>query len=395
MTRPTDALQRLRRVHEEAVLDALRSSGALSRTELINRTGLSRTTLFAIISEMVERGAVVEVEAPVSGARGRGRPATLVALSPEAGQLVGLDLARHRVHLAVANVSHQIIATGMEDVPEDAGVTEQAEAAVRLIRRVIGERGVRLGALEAIGLGLVGVMDDPALPAGIVPARYTPVTERLEREFGVRVAVDNNARLAALAENTWGAARSVDDMVYVRWSVGVGGGFIVGGRLVRGAHGAAGEIGHVSLDPDGPACHCGSRGCLERRIGGRALLESCAARGVRLADLDALVGAAQDRVPEVCELIAAAAADLGRILADTVVQLDPERVVVGGELASLGSLVLEPIRAAIARLSLPNSSRAIEVTPADLGVNASAMGAIALLLHEEPAIPAHLRPASG
>jgi len=394
MAKPTDALQRLRRVHEDAALDALRASGALSRTELIARTGLSRTTLFAIISELIERSAIVEVEAPVSGPRGRGRPATLVMLNPEAGQLIGLDLARHRVHLAIANVSHQIIATGMEDIPEDADALDQAETVVRLIRRVTADHGVRLGSLEAIGLGLVGVMDDPVLSAGIAPVRYAPVIERLEREFGVRVAVDNNARLAALAENTWGAARSVQDMVYVRWSTGVGGGFIVGGRLVRGAHGAAGEIGHVSLDPSGPPCHCGGRGCLEQLIGGRALLAAASLRGIQLANLDALVAAAQDRVPGVCELISGAAADLGRVMADTVVQLDPERVVVGGEFASLGSLVLEPIRAAISRLSLPNSLRAIGVIPADLGVNASAMGAIALLLHEEPAIPVHLRPAS-
>jgi predicted NBD/HSP70 family sugar kinase len=208
----------------------------------------------------------------------------------------------------------------------------------------------------------------------------------------VRVAVDNNARLAALAESTWGAARSVGDLVYVRWSVGVGGGFVVGGRLLRGAHGAAGEIGHVSLDPEGPPCHCGGRGCLERRIGSQALLEVCAARGIALTGLDALVAAAQDRVPGVCEVISAAAADLGRILADTVVQLDPERVVVGGEFASLGSLVLDPIRQAIDGLALPKIGRRIGVTPADLGVNASAMGAIAFLLNEEPAIPGHLRP---
>ncbi|MGW4802335.1 ROK family protein, partial [Nonomuraea sp. NPDC004297] len=92
------------------------------------------------------------------------------------------------------------------------------------------------------------------------------------------------------------------------------------------------------------------------------------------------------------EVVAAAAADLGRVLAGTVNQLDPALVVVGGELAGLGSLVLDPIRAAVAGQALPRSPREIAVVPADLGVNASAMGAIALLLHEEPSIPAHLRP---
>ncbi|WP_067184425.1 ROK family transcriptional regulator [Microtetraspora niveoalba] len=385
--KPADALRRLRRAHEDAVLATLRSAGSLSRAELVRQTGLSRTTLFTIISDLMERGAVVEVEAPATEPRGRGRPASLVALNPDAGLFVGVDLGRRRVRLAVANVAHEVIVTGMGDIPAGAGTERQAEAAVRLIREVSEEHGVRLSALEAVGLGLVGVVDDPSLPASTVPARYLPITRLLTEEFGVRVAVDNNARLAALAEHTWGAARSVGDMVYVRWSVGVGGGFIVGGRLLRGAHGAAGEIGHVSLDPDGPECHCGGRGCLERRIGSPALLEACAARGVSVAGLDELIAAAQDRVPTVCQVIAAAAADLGRILADTVIQLDPRRIVVGGEFAALGSLVLDPIRAAIARMALPNARREIEVSPADLGVNASAMGAIALLLNEEPAHP--------
>ncbi|MEU6726931.1 ROK family transcriptional regulator [Nonomuraea wenchangensis] len=399
MSTPTDALQRLRRVHEDAVLSALRSAGGLSRAQLTERTGLSRTTMFAIVSGLLERGVVIETEGSAAEPRGRGRPAALVSLNPDAGLLLGLDLGRNRVRLAVANAAHQVVATASADLPEEAAPEEEAESAVRLVRAVAAERGLSLGALEAIGLGLVGVVDDhlPPVPVGgeqtaVVPVRYLPLARRLGEEFGVRLAVDNNARLAALAEATWGVARPVRDMVYVRWSVGVGGGFLAGGRLMRGAHGAGGELGHVCLDPEGPPCHCGSRGCLEGHIGGRGLLERCAAHGVRLPALDALVAAAQDRVPAVCEVVASAAADLGRVLAGTVTQLDPALVVVGGELAGLGSLVLDPIREAIAERSLPRSSREIAVVPADLGVNASAMGAIALLLHEEPSIPAHLRP---
>ncbi|WP_049565526.1 ROK family transcriptional regulator [Nonomuraea sp. SBT364] len=388
MSSPTDALQRLRRVHEDAVLSALRSAGALSRAQLTERTGLSRTTLFTIISDLIERGAAIETEAAPGEPRGRGRPASLVALNPAAGLLLGLDLGRGRIRLAIANAAHQVVTTATHDLPEDATPPARAEAAIALIRQVAEERGVRLGALEAVGLGLVGVVDDHPAPAG-----HLPLARRIADEFGVRVAVDNNARLAALAEATWGAARSVRDVVYVRWSVGVGGGFVAGGRLLRGAHGASGELGHVSLDPSGPPCHCGSRGCLEGRIGGQALLDSCAARGLPLDNLDALVAAAQDRAAVACDVVSAAARDLGRVLADTVTQLDPALVVVGGELAGLGSLVLGPIREAISRLALPKSPREIRVTQADLGVNASAMGAIALLLHEEPSIPAHLRPA--
>ncbi|NUR84313.1 MAG: ROK family transcriptional regulator, partial [Nonomuraea sp.] len=257
MSTPTDALQRLRQVHEDAVLSTLRASGALSRAQLTDRTGLSRSTLFAIISDLMERGAVIETEPVAAEPRGRGRPAALVSLNPAAGLLLGLDLGRGRVRLAVANAAHQVVATASASLPEDAAPMEEAEAAIGLAREVAAERGIALGSLEAVGLGLVGVVDDspwasarddefPGAPR-TVPASYLTVARRVAEEFGVRVAVDNNARLAALAEATWGVGRSVRDLVYVRWSVGIGGGFIVAGRLLRGAHGASGEIGHVSL----------------------------------------------------------------------------------------------------------------------------------------------------
>ncbi|MGW4800842.1 ROK family transcriptional regulator, partial [Nonomuraea sp. NPDC004297] len=262
MSTPTDALQRLRRVHEDAVLAALRAAGGLSRAQLTERTGLSRTTMFAIVSGLLDRGVVIETEGSAAEPRGRGRPAALVSLNPDAGLLLGLDLGRSRVRLAVANAAHQVVATASADLPGDAAPEEEAETAVRLVHESAAGRGLSLGALEAIGLGLVGVVDEhlphvtvpsellagggSATAAPIVPARYLPLARRLGEEFGVRLAVDNNARLAALAEATWGVGRSVRDMVYVRWSVGVGGGLIAGGRLLRGAHGAGGELGHVS-----------------------------------------------------------------------------------------------------------------------------------------------------
>lgn len=380
MEKRADALQRLRKAHEEAVLAVLRSEGPMSRTELIKRTGLSRTTLFAIISELMERGAVIESGAEGDGRpRGPGRPAAQVSLNPGAGLLIGVDLGRRRIRVAIANVAQQVIATAVDDSPPDADESEQADLAVALVHKICEDRGIGLGALEAVGIGLVGVMD--------APDRRWRAAERLEAAFGTRVEADNNARLAALAEQTWGAARSAEDVVYVRWSVGVGGGFISGGRLLRGAHGAAGELGHVSVDPAGPRCHCGGRGCLEQGIGVPALLEAIASRGVRLTGTDDLLEAAQARTSAVTTVVVKAARTLGRVLAGTVAQLDPQRVVVGGDLALLGGLVLDPIRSALSELALPGTRRTPDVVPADLGPAASAMGAIALMLKEQDPLP--------
>lgn len=334
--------------------------------------------MFGVVSGLLERGAMIEQEAAVPGGRGRGRPAALVALNPAAGLYVGVDVGRRRVRLVIANASHEVVTTGLADIAEDADPKTTADIVVALVRDVAENGGIGLSGLTAVGIGVVGIL------AGATSSASAEAMRRLVgAELGVTVSVGNNSRMAALAEATWGAGRHVDDMVYVRWSTGIGGGFVIGGRAVAGARGGAGEIGHVSVDPNGAPCHCGGRGCLEGLVGGSALLEACAAGGLVLADLDALVTAAQDLSPVACRVVASAAERLGRMLAGVVVQLDPQRLVVGGELAQLGSLVLDPVREAIGRFALPLAARPLDVVQADLGVNAAALGALALLLRED------------
>ncbi|MER6102665.1 ROK family transcriptional regulator [Streptomyces sp. NPDC001832] len=370
--------RRNRAAYDDLVLAELRRSGALSRAELSRRTGLPKTTLFSIVAGLLDGGVLVEQSADDTTARGRGRPATRVALNPSAGLYAGLDIGRSRMRLVIVNTSHEVVASGMCDLPSAVRADVVAPAA-DLLRRTAGEAVVDPSTLVAIGAGLVGIVGTEWKPDEIEALRT-----RIAEEFGVPVVLSNNSRSAALAEATWGAGRSVDDLVYVRWSTGIGGGLVVGGRAVAGAHGCAGEIGHVSVDPSGKPCHCGGRGCLEGVAGGAALLEQCARQGLVLADLDTLIAAVRDLSTTASRVVSTAADRLGRVLTGTVTQLDPSRIVIGGELAQLGSLVLDPIRQAIERLALPHAARRVDVVQADLGVNAAALGAVALLLREEP-----------
>ncbi|MFH8473968.1 ROK family transcriptional regulator [Streptomyces sp. NPDC018000] len=374
---PTPA-RRNRAAYDDLVLAELRRSGALSRAELSRRTGLPKTTLFSIVAGLLEAGVLVEQAADDTAGRGVGRPATRVVLNPSAGLYVGLDIGRSRMHLVIVNTSHEVVASGMCDLPS-AVRADVAAPAADLLRRAVGEAAVDPSTLVAVGAGLAGIV-------GVEwkPEETEALRARIAEEFGVPVVLGNNSRAAALAEATWGAGRSVEDLVYVRWSTGIGGGLVVGSRAVAGAHGCAGEIGHVSVDPDGKPCHCGGRGCLEGVAGGAALLEQCARHGLVLADLDALVATVRNLSSTAGRVVSTAADRLGRVLAGTVAQLNPSRIVVGGELAQLGSLVLDPIREALDRFALPHAARRVDVVQADLGVNAAALGAVALLLREEP-----------
>jgi predicted NBD/HSP70 family sugar kinase len=371
--------RRNRAAYDDLVLAELRRSGALSRAELSRRTGLPKTTLFSIVAGLLEGGVLVEQSAGDTAGRGRGRPATRVVLNPSAGLYAGFDIGRSRMRLVIVNTCHEVVASGMCDLPSAVRAEIVAPAAADLLRRAAGEAGVDPSTLVAIGAGLVGIIGTEWQPNEIEALRT-----RIAEEFRVPVVLGNNSRSAALAEATWGAGRSVDDLVYVRWSTGIGGGLVVGGRAVAGAHGCAGEIGHVSVDPSGKPCHCGGRGCLEGIAGGAALLEQCARQGLALTDLDTLIAAVRDLSPTANRVVTTAADRLGRVLTSTVTQLDPSRIVIGGELAQLGSLVLDPIRHAIDQLALPHAARRVDVVQADLGVNAAALGAVALLLREKP-----------
>ncbi|MEU8180909.1 ROK family transcriptional regulator [Micromonospora sp. NPDC049044] len=377
-----DAMQRVRLAHTEALLAQLRSAGPLSRADLIRLTGLSRTTLFDIIGDLIARGVVVEREPALSGQRGRGRPSTTVSLNPSAGRIVGIDLGRVTITVIVATLGHDILARGSRPITLAAGPARRANAAIKLIDDLVQEHDIDLRALEAIGLGLPGLVAGRGRPAGggspSVAAKQ--ISTRIQDRYGVAVVTDNNSRLAALAEGTWGAARDVRDAIYVRWSDGVGGGLIVDGRLARGANGAAGEIGHVSVDPDGDPCPCGGRGCLELLIRPSALIERCAARGVTVADPADLVALARAGEPTVVDVLRHAATLLGRVLSGMVVQLDPGKVAIGGTLAHTGEVVLDPVRAAIAELAMPRHSRRLDVVPAQFGDEGGALGAVAAAL---------------
>ncbi|MCW3820238.1 ROK family transcriptional regulator [Micromonospora sp. DR5-3] len=384
-----DAMQRVRLGHTQVLLDQLRRAGPLSRAELVQRTGLSRTTLFDIIGDLVDRGVLVERGPVADGQRRRGRPSAKISLNPGAGRIIGVDLGRARIGVAIANVSHDIVAEASRPVDVAAGATRRAAAAVTLIEDLAREHAIDLDAVEGIGLGLAGLVGDPGRPPGSKALLRTArdVAGHFRRRFDAPVLPDNNSRLAALAEATWGAARDAHGVIYVRWTEGVGGALILDGRLVRGAHGAAGELGHVSVEPDGPRCPCGGQGCLELQIGAKALVRHCTERGVTPHDTQDLVARALAGDPTVRAVVREAATLLGQVLSGLVVEFDPTTVVIGGALAELGILVLDPVRAEIDRLAIPRHPRSVQVMAAKFGDEGAALGGVAAVLQAGAAGP--------
>lgn len=366
----------VRRAHEERVLAILREHGTLSRAQISARSGLSRTTLSEITGDLLGRGAIVKVTTDAHRRAGSGRPAELLALDPRSGQFLGVDLGHTRVRVVVTDAAHEIIAGGVAAYSARLTLPARVRAGLALIDRLSREQGLNLSALQGVGVGVTG-----PYPAGTARA---DVSAAFAGSFRAPVIVDNNTRFAALAEAGMTDAR---DVLYIRLAAGIGGGLIVGGRLVEGAGGAAGEFGHVLAEPVGAPCRCGKRGCLETVA---AIGPALAAAGV--AGLDEL--AARRDEPAVAAAMDRIGATVGRVLAAAALVLDPELIVIGGDLPRAVPAIVDRAAEVIAAERVPpghdvtgngaEEKRGPLVRAARLGDDDGARGAVAALYRQSP-----------
>jgi glucokinase len=276
---------------------------------------------------------------------------------------------------------------GEDRRPTDAQEGPEAVLArmVASVERALANAGATRDDLAALGVCSPGPCD---IEAGVIPEspnlpgwRDVPISRHLEDKLGVPAVLENDATAAALGEHVFGAGRGCRHMVYITVSTGIGGGLIIDGKLYRGASGNAGEIGHITIDPEGPPCGSGHRGCVEAFASGAALAaqgEDLIARGAspllaRLVEDESVVTggtvarAAEQGDPEARRLVERAGYYLGIGLAAYVNMLNPEVIVIGGGLAKVGDLLLGPARAEMESRAFPESLAPLRLESAELG----------------------------
>jgi len=364
------------------VLRSLRHQGAATRTELARRTGLAKATVGVIVSALDAAGAVVEDgpgPAAEAGQRGRGRPGRPVVLDGSKLLGLGLELNVGYVSAVVLDLAGRVRLHEHRSVAPDGRV----DALLRLARDVVAALpGSRLvGAMVAVP-GLVRGDDTTIAWTPNLGVEGADLAARVESAIGHRcqVEVGNDANCAAYAEHRHGAAADVRHAIYLTGTVGIGAGVIDDGRLLRGADGFAGEVGHMPLGDSTASCGCGRRGCWEASIGLPAMLAK-----VGLPELDTPVSTATavaDRAGE--PRVAAGLDELGREvglgLAALTNLLNPEAVVLGGYFVALGEHVLAPARAALDERLPSRVQRRPELRLSMLGLEAAATGAAELAL---------------
>ena len=362
----------------------LRAAGPLTRADVAARLGLSRATVSSALTRLVRDGLAEDRDEPAP-ATARGRPPGLISLTRAAGVALGVDLGRRHVRVAVADLGHDVLAERHERFDVDWRPEESLVEIATLVEGACDDAGVRIDEALGIGLGLPAPLDNEGRPSAhsIPPGwmGHLPADE-LSAQLGVPVAAENDANLGALAEAHWGAGRGHDSLVYVKAATGIGSGIVLGGSVFRGAGGTAGELGHTTTGDDGPVCQCGNRGCLEVRAGGAALVSQVLQSGVEVEGLPDLVARAREGHLGCRRVLADAGDAIGLALATVVNLLNPDGIVLGGELGTAGDLVLESLRARLQRNAIAPAVRQATVVPALLGDRAEVLGAVLLVLRE-------------
>lgn len=369
------------------IVRMLTERGAMSAAQLSRLTGLAKSTVSTAVAELRRSGMVLEAGSePVGGV---GRPAKALTLNPGAGTCIGILIGQTEIQLIVADVAHTVLADKIT-VLED-GYTPTT--AIGVIRRLVAEAyesqwqspSGLLGVGVAVG-GPVNPVNGRMLRAGGMPDwAGVDIKELLGPLFeGVPIFCDNESNCSAIAEMTWGAAQDHDDFVVYTLDLGVGGAIVAGGRVLRGIAGGAGEFGHVVIDPNGPLCRCGNRGCIEVYASFRNLLteaEGHFGRSLRITDVVdmALVG---DEY--CCSLVAKAGEAGGYGLGLIGSVFNPPLVVVSGRLALTGDLLMQPLTQSYERYTLikhndvPDVART--VFRASSFTDGACLGAVGLVL---------------
>ena len=364
----------LREANRLRVLEALRDQGAMTQVEIAGFTGLSPATVSNLVRDLDTAGAV-ELEPSIRN----GRRAVLVSLATGNTLLAAIAFGDRDVRVAIGTGPRDIVGRQRMPLPADHAADEGMERASRLLLDLVEKAGKTMDDVRAVGVGIPAPVDRISGQVGsqsILPGwRGVAVADEMAGRLQAPVIVDNTSNLAALGELRCGVLQGIQHAVYIKLSHGVGAGLILDGEIFRGAAGTAGEIGHMTIDENGPVCRCGNRGCLETYIGSRGLLEVLSASHGPLSLRD-VIHRALDGDPGCRRVLEDAGRHLGVAVAGVVNLVNPEVVVLGGQLAKVGAIITGPLRASLERCAIPSAAASVEVVLGELDTDADVVGAL-------------------
>jgi glucokinase-like ROK family protein len=388
----------VRRINLSLILNKVFEKPSLSRAELAELTGLTRSTVSSLVQELLEYRLLHETGLAAGSV---GRPSMQLELNPQAGFMVGCEVGVDFISVIVTDFRAQVIWQHRETTP--AGTSQQAILAriLALLDQAVANGGTECDTpcgLLGIAVGVPGLVDHASgklLFAPNLEWRDVPLLDILNRQFpSTLIFVENEANVAALGEYFFGAAKGYEEVLYISAGIGLGGAVVRNGQLVKGKAGFAGEFGHMTIEPDGLPCKCGNQGCWETlatqaavfrciqaelRNGRQSKLPKTVLDDAQTLTVPLVVDAARASDPVARQALTEVGRYLGIGIASLVNALNPDLVVLGGILSEADEFVLPVIEEELTRRALPWNAEATRVVIAHHGSDACVMGGVAIV----------------
>ena len=387
--------QFIKNLNQALVLNLVKDFEPIPRSEIAKLIKLSPTAVSNLTENLIKEGYLRE-KGPGSSAAGR-KP-ILLELNSKARFVIGIDLERINVIKAVITDLRANIISRVERTLESTDFSMVVDLIIKTIRELINTSGIEIEKIAGIGIGSPGLIEyrtGKVIYSTHLGWKNMPLGASIQQEFDIPVVVYSEANTPALAEQRYGAGKKAQDLIYITLGPGLGAGIIVNGKIYRGISGTAGEFGHIIIDPDGPLCECGNRGCLETLAAESSIIKR-ANEGVKQGKKTLIARLIQDSkqgiTPEIVyeaalkedkfaiEVIQKTAHYLGMGLINLVNLLNPEMIIIGGNISQVGDIFIEPLRKMIDSHALPTPAKIVKVVSSYFGKDAGVIGAATLIL---------------
>ena len=392
----TGNLRLVQKINRSLILNLIKDKGPISRADISRITKLTRSTVSSIVDYLIKKGLIKEIGLTSSGV---GRKAILLKLNSKAYYSIGVDLGTLHTTIVITDLLGRVekrVEYPTNCQLEKDKILEKLKAS---IHNIVKNSGIKRKKIVGIGVAAPGLIDKEGTML-ITPNfgwRNTSLGKILKKEFHIPVFVDNNVNTMALAEFEFGKGQGVKNFVFINVGIGIGAGVVINGKLFHGESNCTGEIGHTTVDYNGPKCSCGNNGCLEVMASGPAIAKRAikSIKEGKKSLISKLVNYDLNQISAEIVAIAANQGDklgrsimeetgeyLGTGVANIINLFNPELVIMGGGVARAGDLIFEPLKKAVRKRAFSVSAKVAKIIRVSLGKDCTVIGAAALVLKE-------------
>jgi glucokinase-like ROK family protein len=382
----------MRAINRFKILHTIRAHKLISRVDITKATGLSRATVTGITASLIDEGLLLEKR---PGESEGGRPPILIALNPGGAYAVGVYLSISQINVVIIDLEATILASyAMPLKKQNCAPEAIADKIVQAVQKCMWQANFSRNQISGIGIGLPGLVDSHTGLIRFLPNyQWEKVNLRdiVQKKIDHPTYIENSANSLALAEQWFGEGRGIDNFIVVTLEYGVGMGIIINGQLYRGHQGTAGEFGHTTVDPDGPLCRCGKKGCIEAFVGNNAILREAEAAAQKdewepnnPADItiEEVILAAREGAPCLRNIFAQAGRVLAIGLSNLIRIFNPARIIIAGKGVNAGNLLFDTMYKTIPQYISSRTNGDTEIVIKSWNQHAYARGSGTVVLQE-------------